>query len=306
MPRKIPPLNALRTFESVARLASFTKASQELHVTQGAVSRQIANLESWLAMKMFDRGRHSIQLTPQGTAYFESMGEIFDLIDKSTRALQSQQDSQLLKIKLPPTFAIRWLMPRLARFHARFPGTEVQITTSHQRVNFALEDVDISIHSEPIPPKSAGFVRLFGETLIPVCAPNLLTSGHPLHKPQDLSRHDRLCSMNRPNDWMKWLRAAGVSHLEGLEGLKFENAALAYQAATNGLGVMMGLLSFVKDDLTRGLLVAPFDLQVKTEGAYYLSYSDTQVKTQRVFEFESWLMEEVANDEADSVTAEQF
>ena len=295
MARKIPPLNALRAFEAVSRLASFTKAADELCVTQGAVSRQIANLEAWLGLKLFSRGRHTIELTSQGQSYFAAMRDIFDEIDRSTRQLMPRKDDRLLRIKLPPTFAIRWLMPRLARFHAKHPDTEVQITTSHQRVNYKTEDIDISIHSEPAPPQLPGFKLLFEETLIPVCSPGLLKGSKPLNRPDDLSFHDRLCSMNRPHDWSTWLKAAKVESIDGHEGLKFENAALAYQAAANGLGVMMGLMAFVQDDLASGLLAAPFDFSVATKGGYYISFSETKEKSQKIIEFEDWLLREIAH-----------
>ena len=294
MTRKIPPLNALRAFESVSRLVSFTKAAEELCVTQGAVSRQIANLESWLGLKLFSRGRHTIDLTPNGQAYFAAMRDIFDEIDRSTRQLMPRKDDRLLRIKLPPTFAIRWLMPRLAKFHAKHPDTEVQITTSHQRANYTTEDIDIGIHSQQTPPQQAGFRLLFEETLIPVCSPGLLKAGKPLKQPDDLKFHDRLCSMNRPHDWSTWLKAAKVESIDGHEGLKFENAALAYQAASNGLGVMMGLTAFVQDDLARGLLTAPFDFSVATKGGYYISFSDAKEKSQRSIEFENCLLEEIS------------
>ena len=291
--RKIPPLNALRAFEAVSRLLSFTKAADELCVTQGAVSRQIANLENWLGLKLFSRRRHNIELTALGQSYFAAMRDVFDGIDRSTRQLRPRKEDRLLRIKLPPTFAIRWLMPRLAKFHAIHPDTEVQITTSHQRVNYKTEDIDISIHSEPTPPQQPGFKLLFKETLIPVCSPGLLKAKKPLKHPDDLRFHDRLCSMNRPNDWSTWLKAAKVESIDGHEGLKFENAALAYQAAANGLGVMMGLMAFVQDDLASGLLVAPFDFSVSTNGGYYISFSEAREKSKKIVQFEHWLLQEV-------------
>ncbi len=235
MTRRLPPLNALRAFEAAARCGNFTRAAQELFVTQGAVSRH----------------------------------------------------------------AIRWLIPRLARFHAQHPEIDVQITTSHQRADFEREDTDVSIHSEPIPPQGPGYRRLFGETLVPVCAPGLLQQGPPLRKPADLARHVLLCSMNRPHDWPAWLKAAGVKGVDGNAGLKFENAALAYQAAADKLGVIVALLPFVRDDLAAGKLVAPFDLCVPTQGAYYLAYPVRQEQPARVAAFEQWIaLEALAADGA--------
>lgn len=292
MPRRLPPLNALRAFEAAARCGNFTRAAEELCVTQGAVSRHVATLEGWLKVQLFERGRHGIALTPPGQAYFGTVRASLDQIDYGTRQLQASPDERCLRIKLPPTFAIRWLVPRLARFHALHPRIDVQITTSHQRADFAREAVDVSIHSEPSPPAGPGVRRLFGETLLPVCAPGLLERGPPLAQPADLAQHVLLCSMNRPKDWPAWLAAAGAPQIDGNSGLKFENAALAYQAATDQLGVMVALHAFVRDDLASGRLVAPFALQVETPGAYYLAYNSERPLPERVQAFEAWIVQE--------------
>jgi LysR family glycine cleavage system transcriptional activator len=133
---------------------------------------------------------------------------------------------------------------------------------------------------------------LFGETLLPVCAPALLADGPRLMRPADLAQHVLLCSMNRPNDWPAWLAAAGVRDLDGNTGLKFENAALAYQAAADRLGVMVALRAFVLDDLASGRLVAPFERQVPTRGAYYLAYPGNRALPAHVRDFETWIMGE--------------
>jgi LysR family glycine cleavage system transcriptional activator len=297
MARHLPPLNALRAFETAARCGTFTRAAKELCVTQGAVSRHVATLEAWLNLKLFERGRHGIELTPAGQAYFGSVRGALDQIDYGTRQVQAASIPDRLRIKLPPTFAIRWLVPRLARFHARHPTLDVQITTSHQRADFRQENVDVSIHSEPTAPEGPGYRRLFGETLVPVCSPALLEGGPPLSRPADLSRHVLLCSMNRPNDWPAWLAAAGGSQIDGNGGLKFENAALAYQAAVDKLGVMVAIEEFVGDDLSAGRLVAPFALRVPTPGAYYLAYRGDEAPPPRVRDFETWILEEACSVE---------
>jgi LysR family glycine cleavage system transcriptional activator len=290
MARRLPPLNALRAFEAAARCGNFTRAADELCVTQGAVSRHVATLEGWLRVQLFERGRHGIALTPPGQAYFGTVRAALDQIDYGTRQLQASPDERCLRIKLPPTFAIRWLVPRLARFHALHPHIDVQITTSHQRADFAREEVDVSIHSEPSPPPGPGVRRLFGEALLPVCAPGLLQRGPPMARPADLAHHVLLCSMNRPKDWPTWLAAAGAPQIDGNSGLKFENAALAYQAAADQLGVMVALHAFVRDDLASGRLVAPFARQVETPGAYYLAYRSETPLPERVQAFEAWIV----------------
>ena len=292
MVRRLPPLNAARAFEAVARNGSVTRAAAELSVTQGAVSRHVAALEQWLGTKLCVRTQRGVTLTAQGTAYFRSLRAALDQIDHATRQLQQSPDENLLRLKLPPTFAIRWLVPRLAKFHALHPGIDVQITTSHDRADFDREDIDACIHAEVEPPPGPGFRRLIGTVLLPVCSPGLAKRGPRLEKPSDLARHVLLCSLNRPDDWPMWLEAAGAPHIDGNSGLKFENAALAYQAAADRLGVMVAIRAFVRDDLATGRLVAPIDVHVSTPGAYYLAYPPNQGQPQHVKDFEAWIIGE--------------
>jgi LysR family glycine cleavage system transcriptional activator len=292
MYRRLPPLNAIRAFESAARNASFTRAAQELSVTQGAVSRHVSALEGWLGVKLFARTQRGIALTTKGSAYFRSINSALDQLDHATRQVQRSPDEKLLRLKLPPTFAIRWLVPRLARFHALHRDIDVQITTSHDPPDFDREDIDAAIHSNLDPPSGAGFRHLLGEVLQPVCSPGLLERGPPLAEPRDLVQHVLLCSLHRPHDWPAWLTAAGVASIDGNNGLKFENAALAYQAAIDELGVTIAQRALVADDLRAGRLVAPFSLSVRTSGAYYLAYPPQRPKSERLIAFEDWLLTE--------------
>jgi len=292
MLRRLPPLNAVRAFEAVARNGSVTRAARELSVTQGAVSRHVGTLEHWLDMKLFVRTQRGVELTVQGATYFRALRGALDQIDHATRQLQQSPDENLLRLKLPPTFAIRWLVPRLAAFHALHPGIDVQITTSHDRADFDREDIDACIHSEREPPAGPGFRKLVGEVLLPVCSPRLLERGPRLEQPGDLARHVLLCSLNRPNDWPAWLAAAGAPHVDGNSGLKFENAALAYQAAIDVLGVMIAQRALVADDLRNGRLVAPLAPPVQTSGGYYLAYPPHRPRSARVAAFEDWIVRE--------------
>lgn len=294
MTRKLPPLNAMRAFEATARHGSFTRAAAELCVTQGAVSRHVGTIEAWLEVQLLKRERHGVTLTPPGDAYFRSVRAALDQIAAATLELRQRPDDARLRLKLPPTFAIRWLVPRLARFHALHPTIDVQITTSHQRADFARDDVDVAIHSEAQPPKTPSYRKLFGETLLPVCAPGLLKNGPALRVPRDLKRHVLLCSLNRPRDWPVWLAAARIRDLDGNSGLKFENAALAYQAASDQLGVMIAQEALVADELRTGRLVAPLALRVPTRGGYYLQFRTDQRKTKPVELFEEWVVAEAA------------
>ena len=292
MLRRLPPLNAVRAFEAVARNGSVTRAARELSVTQGAVSRHVGALEHWLGARLVERAQRGIRLTVQGAAYFRALRSALDQIDHATRQLQQSPDDNLLRLKLPPTFAIRWLVPRLAGFHALHPAIDVQITTSHERADFDREDIDACIHSERESPPGPGFRRLLGEVLLPVCSPRLLQRGPRLEAPADLAHHVLLCSLNRPDDWPAWLGAAGVPHIDGNSGLKFENAALAYQAAIDELGVMIAQRALVEEDLRTGRLVTPIAMPLRMPGGYYLAYSPHRPTSARVAAFEEWVVKE--------------
>jgi len=294
LPRKLPPLNALRAFEAAGRYLSFTAAAEELLVTQSAVSRHVGALEDWLGVKLFFRRQRGIELTARGEAYFRALSSAFEQIDHATRRARDNADETLLRLKLPPTFAIRWLAPRLYRFKALHPEIEMRITTSHSPGDFEREDVDIFVHSEFGPPSGEGYRRLLGEVLLPVCSPRLLERGPPLNQPVDLSRHVLLSSTNRPRDWPLWLAEAGVPGLEMRNAITFDNAALAYQAAIDALGVVMAQKALIQDDLDAGRLIAPLPQEAPTQGAYYLAFHPNRPKAPRVAAFETWLMDEVA------------
>jgi LysR family glycine cleavage system transcriptional activator len=294
MPRRLPPLNALRAFEAAARHLSFTKASDELCVTQGAVSRHIAGLERELGTPLFLRRHRAVELTVKGSAFFHALRDAFDRIEDAARQAQPPAAGKTLRIKLPPTFAIRWAVPRLARLHALDRTIDVQITTSHAHVDFEREEVDVAIHSGREPPSGVVAKRLFGETLLPVCSPALLTGSRILKSPTDLAGHVLLCSLHRPDDWPTWIAAAGLSGIDGNNGLKFENSSLAYQAAIDRLGVAMAQKVLVAEDLAAGRLVAPFGLEVETDGGYFLSYPRRSTMPETVRLFERWICEEAA------------
>jgi LysR family transcriptional regulator, glycine cleavage system transcriptional activator len=235
-----------------------------------------------------------IELTPKGALFFRIVRGALDQIEYGARQLREKPDQKTLQLKVPPTFGIRWLVPRLARFHAFRPDIDVQITTSHQPVNFNRENVDVCVHSDRQPLPETTSRRLFGEILLPVCSPELLRGAPPLKSPADLAHYVLVCSLHRPRDWPTWLEAAQVRHMDGNNGIKVENSALAYQAAIDGLGVVIAQRSFVEEDLKSRRLVAPFDLEVPGDGAYYLSYPMDRAKGEAVAAFETWILREAA------------
>jgi len=293
--RQLPHLNAMRAFEATARHLSFTKAAAELCVTQGALSRHVAALELELGAKLFLRHHRAIELTPKGEIYFRALRDAFDRIQDATKHVRGVSHTSTLRIKLPPTFAIRWIVPRLARLHASDRNLDVQITTSHSPVDFGHEEIDVAIHSGDEPPPGTISKRLFGEVLTPVCSPELVEE-RPLRRLRDLARHTLLCSLHRPMDWPTWIAAAGVTGADGNNGLKFENSSLVYQAAIDKLGVAMAQTALVADDLKAGRLIAPFKLQVPTKGAYFLVYPPRSQNLDKVRRFEAWLLQESATE----------
>lgn len=290
--RRLPPLNALKAFEAAARKESFTGASLELRVSQGAISRHMSKLEDWLGTKLFTRTRRGISLTEAGGEYFRAVRSAFDRLEEETRRIRSDRTTKLLRLKMPPTFAVRWLLPRLVRFHAANRGIEVQITTSHQSVDFEREDIDACILWSARDKPSGKVHYLFGETILPVCSPNFLRKAGKLDDPAELKNHVLLCSLHRLADWPRWLEAAGISDVEGNSGLKFENSTLAYQAAIEDLGVVMAQKGLVEEDLRLGRLVAPFDLEVQTGDGYIFAYPAGRPPHEGLKLFETWILRE--------------
>ncbi|HZP79788.1 MAG TPA: transcriptional regulator GcvA [Pseudolabrys sp.] len=297
MRRHLPPLNAVRAFEAAARHNSFTRAATELCVTQGAVSRHVAALEQHFATRLFVRRHRAIDLTPAGHKLLAAFGEALDRIELAAHDLRAAAEDKTLRVTLPPTFAIRWIVPRLARLHALDARLNVQITTSHSPPDFAGEGVDVAIYSGPHPPKGLDARKLFGEMLLPVCSPKLTRGPRALRRPADLLDHVLMYSMHRPNDWRNWSAVAGLSELDLSKGLTFENSALAYQAAIDGVGVAIAQKSLIQDDLAYGRLVAPFAVEAPNDWAYYIIRPKRAPARSHVKVFEDWVIKEAVTQE---------
>jgi LysR family transcriptional regulator, glycine cleavage system transcriptional activator len=290
-----PPLNALRAFEAVARHLSMTGAAGELGVTQGAISRQVINLEQFLGFALFRRSPLGMTLTDHGAKYYAMVGATLEELYTRHAMFLREIQRNILKVMLPPTFAMRWLVPRLHRFHAAYPEIAPQITTSHQLADFAHDDVDVAIWSTPKLPDDLRRIRLFGEVLLPVCSPRLLENGPPLREPSDLRHHVLLYSLQRPDDWTVWLSTIGAVDIGSHGSIKFENSGLAYQGAIDCAGIAMAQSRLVQDDIAAGRLVVPFPKPVRSNRAYYLITPREQLP-HNVQCFQEWLRREIAQD----------
>lgn len=290
---RLPPLNALRAFEAAARHLSFKQAAEELCVTPGAVSRHIGNLEDDLGTSLFTRHNRSIRLTRHGATYLEGVRDAFERVERATTALRSTLDEKVLRLKLPPTCAMRWLVPRLAGFHARYPDLSVQIATSHEPVDFGHDEVDLAIQYGTGIGEGLAGDRLFDEVLVPVCRPSLIDGTMPLPA-HDLADHVLLHSFRRPHDWPRWFAAAGIPDRKIEREIVFENSSLTCQGAIDGLGVAIAQAAFVRDELASGRLVCPIDLPLRTDFGYYLVCPKDKTRQKKIQLFQSWIAHEAS------------
>jgi LysR family glycine cleavage system transcriptional activator len=289
---RLPPLNALRAFEAAARLSSFKLAGEELRVTAGAVSHQIVNLEQFLGTKLFQRHHRRVVPTGAGRTYLREVQKSLQRIAHATQALSASLDRSILRLKAPPTFAARWLMPRLADFHARHPDISVQVTTSHDAVDFSTDNVDAAIHYGTALPRGAAGERLFKEVLVPVCSRRYLQGARAL-SPRELADKVLLHSLRRPDDWPRWFAAAGAPGLKLNQKLVFENSSLTYQGAINELGIAIAQIALVRDDLISGQLVMPSGFTLSCDAGYFLSYPRERARIGKVRLLHTWLADEV-------------
>ncbi|MDP4006298.1 LysR substrate-binding domain-containing protein [Methylobacterium sp. NEAU K] len=256
MRRILPSLNALRAFEAAARLGSFKAAAGELGVTHGAISQQVRLLEDWLRAPLFERHNRRIVLTPAARAYLSEVGPAFDRVAAAT-AGYGRNDVAVLRVNAPATFALRWLIPRLASFRERYPEIRVRVETSNQALE-ALPDVyEVIIRGGPDSFYGYAMRPFLSEQRLPVCSPALL-SRLPLQTFQDLKRHTLLHTLSLPRLWDDWLSEAGISGLETDATLTLDHFYLTLQAALDGIGIAMGPTALIADDLAQRRLVAPF------------------------------------------------
>jgi len=290
----LPPLSALRAFEAAARLGSATAAAQELFVTHGAVSRHIRALEDWAGVALFERVGKRLKLTDAGRAYRDAAAVAFDGIAAATQRLRESGGTQLLIVNALPTFAMRWLLPRLAQFQRQAPRVEMKLVTSDvAAARLAHGSFHVAIRREEEPwPKGLVGASFLAEREIPVAAPALLKK-IPLKTPADLARHTLLHADTRPGAWTRWLTAAGAAPVEAKAGRQhFDHFYLALQAASDGLGVALGPLPIIEDDLKAGRLVAPLAGPALPSRPYCWLVPETLVEDPAIAALCTWLEEQ--------------
>lgn len=292
--RRLPPLNSLRTFESAARHASFLRAARELHVTPSAISHQIRALEKFLGVALFRRDGRQVQLTREGENYLQGVREGLTLIAAATGRIASSRAGGVLTLSVAPSFANPWLAPRLAGFQLQHPELEVRLSSSIEVVDFKKSDVDAAVRYGAGRWPGLESHRLFAEELVPVASPKLRVGKKRLRKPADLRGATLLQVMQRLGEWRVWLTAAGVSDIDSVGGPKFHTTPLALEAAIAGHGVAIADRTLVADYLRSGKLIAPFDLVLPREYAYYLVYPQSRANDPNISVFREWLLAEAA------------
>ncbi|MFC7397867.1 LysR substrate-binding domain-containing protein [Chelatococcus sp. GCM10030263] len=299
----LPPLNALRAFEAAARHQSFTLAAEELHVTPGAISRQIRTLEAALGVPLFVRNNRDVRLTRESEAYRDILSEAFRRINAGTDSLLNTRRDGPLRIVCSMVFAMRWLFPRLPRFHARYPYRHIAVATSLSTIPFQFDteaaDAIIRLGTDEWPSNIVNH-RLFGSELVAICSPKLLESGPPLNTPDDLRNHTLLYSALRPHSWPRWLRSAGVTNFDfDKAAVRLESSALTYPAAMEGLGVALGERALLGDDVVKGRLITPLNFCHKNPESFHLIYPRETENVQRLKEFRAWVLQEASDSRSE-------
>lgn len=286
---RLPPLNALKAFEAAARLQSFSRAAEELCVTQGAVSRHIKILEESLDTKLFRRSHRQVRLTDEGFAYSKSVREAFEIIETHTNSINPHYADEILRIKALPTFAMRWLVPRLSDFSKQSPDYKVSIHTSHKFADFDYGDLDGSIEFGNGRWKDTPSDLLFPAMLTPVCSPRLADGAPPPGSIEELRNYVLLHSQQRPDLWNQWLSSVGASNISTKGVARLEDSGLVYQAALDGLGIAIAEVAYVTEDVRVGRLVRPFDFTLIRDEAYYFVYPPGKMRVKKLAAFRNWI-----------------
>ena len=291
MARRLPPLNALRAFEAAARHLSFTKAADELNVTQAAISHQVKALEERLGVSLFRRLNRALLLTDAGQSFLPPLREAFDQMAEATERLRSHDARRALTITTLPSIAAKWLVPRLGRFRESHPDIDVRIDASLHLTDFARENVDVALRYGRGRWDGMRSDRLMTEDFFPVCSPALLKGEHALHEPRDILHHTLLHDDSR-TDWTMWFLAAGIEGGDPTRGPAFTDSSLVLQAAVDGQGVALGRSALAAADLEAGRLVRPFGLSLEAEFAYYVVCPQSTAEYPKIASFRDWLLAE--------------
>ena len=311
MAYRLPPLSSFRTFEAAARHLSFKRAAEELHVTPAAVSQQIKSLETYLGVSLFQRLPKALQLTEEGLAMFPN---VRDGMDSFAAAVESTQrgGNLALNVTAPPSFATRWLVPRLSRFSLVHAEVAIRISSNPENIDGPQTALDMTMGANDPRHETSEVAIRFGTGIYPgyqvekmltpdyvlVCSPRLIDGETPLRTPEDLVNHilihdESIPAVNKRPSWHEWLRLAGINGMDTERGPRFSNSILAQEAAAEGQGVALALRQQVEAEISAGRLVMPFETAMPSAYAYYLVIPQVIAERAVVLAFKDWLKSEI-------------
>jgi LysR family glycine cleavage system transcriptional activator len=307
MRQHLPGTRSLRAVDAAARHLNFSRAANELGLTPAAISHQIKECEEQLGFELFARTSRTIRLTQAGVIFQEACAEALELLTRAAaRGQKLSRGVTQLKISLDPTFASKWMMPKLERFRRTYPDIDLRFDIAFEVREFDQDDIDLAIRFGTGKYPDLVAHRLFENVIIPVCSPRLLRDGPPLKEPHDLLRHTLVHiewsrqGITWPN-WRMWMAAAGVDDFDPGQCILFKESSHVIQAAIEGSAVALCDFSLVANDLSDGRLVQPFELGIKMspEYAYHLVYPTESAGNPRLIAFRDWLLDEVQNPQMD-------
>jgi LysR family glycine cleavage system transcriptional activator len=294
--RHLPSLNALKVFEAAARHESFTRAAEELSVTQGAVSQQVKGLEAALGIRLFNRENQKLVTTESGRQYHAVVRDALDRIALGTERLLQRQTSGVLTVSTSPDFAAKWLVHRLGRFAEQHGDIDLRVSATMHHVDFTKEDVDIAVRHGDGNWLGLDAVRLTAaERLFPVCSPAFFTGQSRKARPADLLKIP-LLHLDSSREWARWLDAAGLDPTKPRHGPVLNRASMVIDAAVNGQGVALARTTLAAWDLINGRLVKPFALSLPLSKTYWIACPLATATLPKIVAFRRWLMAEAAED----------
>ncbi len=295
MRRNLPPFAAIRAFEAAARHQSFKSAAEELHLTQSAISHQVKGLEEFLGVSLFHRSGHGVELTPCGSDYVAEISCILDRLSTSTECITGVSTSGVLKVRMTPGFASRWLTPRLSRFSASYPGIIVEISTTAEPFRFPDDDTDVLIQYGKEPADGFRVEPFMASGRVPVCNPSILKDAPTIRTPGDLLKLTLLRDLVG-DDWSAWFACAKAKMPANMDGPLFEHCELTLRAAEEGQGVALGYTALIGRALADGRLTRLFELETAPKVIYSLTCPEAWVNHPRIAAFRNWITEEVSRE----------
>lgn len=290
---RLPAMQALRAFDAAARLSSLSRAAESLHLTHGAISHQIKALEAELGVALVERAGRGIRLTEEGERFAARVREALDRLAEAVRDVTDKSNPRRIRVSVVPSFAARWLLPRIGRFIAAHPDIDLDVRATLVLVDFQRDDVDFAVRHGRGDWPGVVAEPMFEETYFPVCSPRLAGGRLPA-RPADLAHHVLLRGEGEP--WTPWFRAAGLDWPEPTRGAMFNDSSHMVQAAAEGQGIALARESLLGNDLRTGALVRLFDISIPAPRRFFFVYPPRMAQAPKLALFRTWLFAELAAD----------